>query len=132
MTTHAEGSFELKSFDEEPYEELDGGAKLTRARIVQALTGGLDGELTADLLMYYRRDATASYAGFQRYAGRIGDRSGTVVMWASGGYDGTQATASASVVPGSGTGDLRELRGDFTSAAPSGPTGTYTFDYDNG
>lgn len=129
MTTHAKGTFEVKSFDEETLDEIDGGTKLTRARIVQTMAGDLEGELTNDYLMHYRADGTASYLGFQRFIGRVGDRSGSFVQQATGGYDNTQAKATSFVVSGSGTGELSNLRGEGTAVAPHGSTGTYTLDY---
>jgi hypothetical protein len=129
MTTHASGAFELKSFDEDTTEEFEDGTKLTRARIVQSLSGDLEGDLTVDFFMYYRADGTASFAGYERFVGRLGDRSGSFVQQAIGTYDNTQATTTSFVVPGSGTGDLAELSGEGTTAAPHGSTGTYTLDY---
>jgi len=130
MTTRASGTFEVSSFDEETTEEFGGGLKLTRARIVQKMTGGLDGEMTINYLMQYRDDATACFVGFQRFVGRMGDRTGSFVMEATGGYDGTSARTTSFVVSGSGSGDLDRISGAGTTAAPHGSTGTYTFDFD--
>lgn len=130
MTTRAKGTFEVAAFDEETTEEFDGGMKLTRARIVQTMTGDLQGEMTNHYLMHYRDDGTACFVGFQRFEGRIGDRSGSFVQQSSGGYDGRQAKTTSFVVSGSGNGGLHRISGAGTSAAPHGSTGTYTFDYD--
>ena len=47
----------------------------------------------------------------------IRDRSGSFVLQSTGSYDGTAATDTSSVVPGSGNGDLRGLRGTGGSVA---------------
>jgi hypothetical protein len=41
MTT-ATGAFKVSSWDEQPYEERDGPAKLTRAAVALAFTGDLE------------------------------------------------------------------------------------------
>jgi hypothetical protein len=33
MTTHASATFEIKAWDEKPYDEFEGGRKLTRAGV---------------------------------------------------------------------------------------------------
>lgn len=130
MTKETTGAFQLTSFDEETYEEIDGGAKLTRARIGQDFTGDLGGHGVAECLMHYREDGTATIVSMQRITGRVGDRSGSFVIQSTGTYDGQQMRSAGSVIPGSGTGDLRGLRGQFTSHAPHGPNGSYTLGYD--
>ena len=132
MAGHAKGTFEVKSFDEETTEELDNGTKLTRARIVQTMTGGLEGETTSEYVMHYRQDGTASFAGYQRFVGDIGDQSGSFVEQTTGAYDNIEARSTSSVVTGSGTGTLTNLIGQGVSVAPHGMTGTYTFDYELG
>ena len=44
MTPQATGKFKVQSWDENPYAELDGGGKLTRASVTQAFEGDIDGE----------------------------------------------------------------------------------------
>jgi hypothetical protein len=130
MATHAAGTFQLTSWDENAYEELEGKTKLTRARITQDFTGDLEAKGSWEALMYYRADGTATFVGLARLAGRIGTRSGSFVVQTIGDFDGEVARSTWSVVPGSGTGDLEGLRGEGTSAAPHGPNGTFTLDYD--
>jgi uncharacterized protein DUF3224 len=127
---HAEGDFVLRSFDEKPIEEFDNGTKVTRARIVTAYTGDLTGTATADVVMYYSADGTARILGFQRFEGTIGEREGAFVMESLGEFDGELATASLTVMAGHGTGDLAGIDGSGTTAAPMGPNGTYTLNYD--
>jgi hypothetical protein len=132
MSIHAKGTFALKSFDEETFQELDGGTKLTRARIVVTMSGDLEGEATSDALMYYLPDGTASFTGYQRFVGRIGDGDGSFVMMAVGGYDGSEATTTTTVVTGSGTGALVDIRGEGSTAVGHDGAGTYSFDYELG
>src|SRR5262249_17265283 len=122
----AESTFTVKSWDESSYQELPDGAKLTRASIVQEFAGDLAAPGAAELRRCAAADATASIVGFQRFPGRLGDREGSFVLRSIGGYDGPQATAELSVVPGSGTGELAGLRGAGRSAVGHQPPGTLT------
>jgi hypothetical protein len=132
MATHATGEFELKSWDEEQYDEIEGGGKLTRATVTQGFSGDIEGDGAVQWLMCYRADGTADFVGLQRVIGRIGGRSGSFVLQNTGTFDGKQATGPWSVVPGSGTGELRGLRGQGEFGAPHGPKASYTLDYDLG
>jgi hypothetical protein len=129
MTHHASGSFKLDSWDEHSYAETRGG-KLTRASVKQTFSGDIEGEGTVEWLMAYRGDETARFVGLQQVAGRLGGRSGEFVLETSGTFDGRRAEGEWSVVPGSGTGDLRGLRGTGGFSAPHGPEATVTLEYD--
>ena len=130
MSTHAEGTFEMTSWDEKPYIELQGQSKLTKASIVQEFDADVVATGTIDLVMYYREDGTAVFTGYERMVGRIGDREGGFVLEATGTFDGNEARTTLTVVPGSGTDGLAGLNGSGVWAAPHGSSGTYAFDLD--
>jgi hypothetical protein len=132
VTQHLEGTFEVTSWTEEPADGLEETAKVTRATIGQRLAGGIEADTWSETVMTYRDDGTADYVGFQRVIGQIGERAGSFVLQTVGTFDGKEVRATTLVVPGSGKGDLAELRGTGTSAAPSGTSGTFTLDYDLG
>jgi hypothetical protein len=132
MTTRATGKFEIKSWDEAPYLELDEGRKFTRASVAQLGDGDIVGESRWESLMYYRADGTASYVGLIHVVGRLGEREGSFVLRATGEYADGTARAALEVVPGSGTGALAGLRGtgESTSTHADYPYVPYTLDYD--
>ena len=130
MSTHAQAQFEVRSWDENTYEELAGDAKLTRASVGQAFTGDLEGGGSVQWLMCYREDKTADFVGLQRFEGRIGSRSGSFVMQTRGSFDGTEAKGSLDVVAGSGTEELSGITGTGTFAVPLGSTAAVELDYD--
>jgi hypothetical protein len=132
MTARAQGTFTVKSWDENTYEELEGNAKLTKARMVFSYAGDLEAEGISDTLMCYRDDGTAVYTGLDLMTGQLGGRSGTFVLRSEGGYEGGAAKTSWHIVEGSGTGELAGLRGTGSSAASSSPPGTFSLDYDLG
>ena len=130
MSEHAEGTFEVTSWSEEPAEGLDGTVKVTRATFGQRFSGGIEADTVADTVMTYREDGTADYLAYQRVLGRLGGRSGSFVLQSIGGFDGKVARADVTVVPGSGTGELAGLRGTGAAEVPMGTSGTYTLDYE--
>ena len=132
MGTHAAGIFEIDSWEEETYDEQE-GTKLTRTRLTKTFHGDVEGESTAELLMAYAaEDGSAAYVGFERVTGRIHGRSGSFVLHHTATSDGTHGEASAawSVVPGSGTGELRGLRGEARISNEPGGGHTFTLEYD--
>jgi Protein of unknown function (DUF3224) len=130
MSTQARGNFKVESWDEDGYAETGEGGKLTRASVKQRFTGDIQGEGAVEYLMAYRENETAHFVGLQHVAGRLGDRSGEFVLETAGTFDGQVAEGDWKVVPGSGTGDLRGLRGEGGFSAPHGPDATVTLDYD--
>jgi hypothetical protein len=130
MTETASGQFKVESWDEQTYAEIDGGRKLTRASVTQAFSGDIEGDGAVEWLMCYREDETADFVGLQRVTGQVGGRSGTFVLRTDGIFDGREAKGEWFVVPGSGTEELRGLRGKGGFTAPLGPEATITLDYD--
>jgi hypothetical protein len=130
MTRHARGRFKLESWEEDRYAESGDGGKLTRASVKQTFLGDIEGQGTVEWLMAYRADETARFIGLQHVSGRLGGRSGDFVLETSGSFDGSTAEGEWSVVPGSGTGELRGLRGTGGFSAPHGPEASVSLDYD--
>lgn len=110
MATQLTGTYEIKSWDEKPFSEVEDGSKLSRASVTTAFHGDIEGEGTLEYLLVYLEDS-CPYIGIERVVGRIGDREGSFVLRHEGVFAGTTASSSWSVVPGAGTGDLRGLRG---------------------
>ena len=132
MSTHAAGTFEIESWEEEPYDERD-GAKLTRTRLTKTFRGDVEGESVAELLMAYAaEEGSAAYVGFERVTGRVHGRSGSFVLHHTATSDGARGDSSASwsVVPDSGTGELRGLRGEARISNEPDGGHSFTLDYD--
>ena len=111
MTKTLNTRFAIKSWDEKPWSEGSALPKLTRANVTKTFTGELEGEGQLEYLMAYRHDGSASFVGLERVVGALAGKKGTFVLQRTGVFENGVATESYSVVPGSGTGDLRELRG---------------------
>jgi hypothetical protein len=126
---HAEGSFTVKSWDENTYQELGGSAKLTKATVAYAFEGDLTAAGTWDAVMCYRTDGTAAFTGFQQTSGQLAGRQGSFVLQADGEFVDGEARCRWQVVPGSATGDLAGLTGAGTAVATHTPPGTFALDY---
>ncbi len=131
MSTHATGTVEGKAWDEKPYTEIVGEQKLARASVTNAFHGDIQGQGTLEYLLFYRDDRSGSFIGLERVVGQVGNRPGSFVLQHSGTFEGGTVKATWFVVPGSGTGDLRDLRGEGGFVAEHGQQHTpFTLDYD--
>lgn len=128
MTIHATGNFEVKSWNEKPYSEIDGQPKLTHADVVYAYHGDLEGEGTITYLMCYSSNNIAYFIGYEQVTGRLGNRSGSFVLHHNGTYEGGAVKDTLSVVPGSATGDLSGLQGSGVCGGDG--EATFTIDYE--
>ena len=132
MSTHAMGTFEIESWEEEPYDERE-GARLTRTRLTKTFYGDVGGESTAELLMAYAaEEGSAAYVGFERLVGSVHGRSGSFVLHHTASSAGPSGERSAawSVVPDSATGELRGLSGEAQIINEPDGGHSFTLDYD--
>ena len=130
MTKTAQGTFEIKDWDEKTYQQLDGGGKLTEAKVTQKFTGDIEGEGSVIWLMAYTDPKTATFVGIQRVVGSIGGKKGSFLIVTNGVFDGKTAQGDWSLIEGSGTDDLEGIAGEGTFGAPHGSTAEYEIDYD--
>ena len=132
MKKSANARFAIKSWDEKPYSEGQDLPKLTRAAVIKTFSGDIVGEGQVEYLMMYRGDGSATFVGLERIVGRIAGKAGTFVLQRTGVFEGGQAKESYSVIPGSGTGELRGLRGEGTSAVGHGNEHPIALNYELG
>jgi hypothetical protein len=132
MSTAAKGKFEIEGWDEDAYEEREGGAKLSRADVKASFAGDIEGESSVVFLMSYRADDTADFVGLQNITGTLDGREGSFVVSAKGTFDGKEAKGDWDVVAGSGSGELEGLTGSGGFSAPLGSTAEFNLDYDLG
>ena len=132
MKKSANARFAIKSWDEKPYSEGQDLPKLTRAAVTKTFTGDIEGEGQVEYLMMYRSDGSATFVGLERVVGHIAGKAGSFVLQRTGMFEGGVAKESYSVIPGSGTGELRGLRGEGTSAVGHGNQHPLTLNYELG
>lgn len=76
-------------------------------------------------------DDSASFVGLEHVNGGIAGKSGSFVIQHNGTFADGKLKSNWFVVPGSGTGELRNLRGEGTYTNEGGePRTAYTFDYE--
>jgi hypothetical protein len=130
MRKSAKAQFAITTWDEKPYSEGADLPKLTRATVTKTFTGDIEGEGQVEYLMMYTSDGSATFVGLERIVGRMDGKAGTFVLQRAGVFEGGQAKESYVVVAGSGTGELRGLRGDGTSALGHGSDYPFLLNYE--
>ena len=130
MKSIANSRFTITGWDEKPYGEGPDLPKLTRASVTKSFSGDIEGEAHCDYLMMYRGDGSATFVGLERVVGRVAGRAGSFVLQRAGVFEGGLAKESYSVVPGSGTGELRGLRGEGATALGHGTEYALTLGYE--
>src|SRR6266513_1850440 len=108
MKNVANSRFTIKNWDENPYSEGQDLPKLTRAAV------------------------TKTFTGLERVVGRVAGKAGSFVLQRTGVFENGAAKESYVVIPGSGTGELRGLRGEGTSAVGHGTEHPLTLNYELG
>ena len=130
MSTQATATYENIAGTETAYEEPIDSASLFRATVQRRFQGDMTGESTAEVLICRSTPERLGYVATDRFVGRLEDRSGSFVIQHGGPIDRGVLRSFGYIVPGSGTGDLRGLRGEATITVT--PTGehTLTLEYD--
>lgn len=120
--------FTAKQWNEVPFHELAGAGKLSRATIVNLISGDLEGEGVLEYLLCYPNQAggPVPFIGYERFVGKMGALEGAFTLK----HDGTFSPAEGvygSLEVLNGTGDFDGIRGKGTiSAKPGEHGGEYT------
>ena len=128
----ANSRFAIKSWDEKPYSEGPDLPKLTRAAVTRTFTGDITGHGHVEYLMMYRSDGSATFVGLERVVAQVAGKAGSFVLHRTGVFEHGMAKETYFVIPGSGTGDLRDLRGEGTSAVGHGSEHPFVLNYELG
>lgn len=129
MSTFANATFTIESWDEKPVHEEKGLPKMTHVWAVVSYRGDIEGEGRVEYLMTYRPDGSAVFLGMERVKGGLAGYRGSFVLQHAGSFESGTAKSTFSVVPGSGTGKLASLRGHGEYAAADCDT-PITLQYD--
>lgn len=125
----AQSTFTIESWEATPYDEAE-GATLSRTRVTKVFSGEIEGTSTAELLMAQAQDGSAAYVGFERIVGRVNGRAGSFVLHHSATMTKDAQSARWTVVPDSGTGELRTLRGSAVITVEGDGEHTCTLEYE--
>jgi hypothetical protein len=105
------GTFDITVTPEPPYDVVD-GVTLARARVDKRFVGPLDA--TSQVHMIGARtpvDGSAGYVAIERVTGTLEGRRGTFVLQHTGSMTRGALSLAVTVVPDSGTGDLKGISG---------------------
>jgi len=123
-----EAAYVIDRWEESTFSEVEGGGKLTRVSARKSYTGELEGQGELEYLMVYDEDGSAEFSGLERITGRVKDSEGSFVVRHTGSFVGGKMEQMSRVVPGSGTGDLSGLRGEWVQSA--GHQQEYPFEFE--
>jgi hypothetical protein len=127
--THATGRIDVKTYEPQPYEEVDGGPNLVEIHVTETFSGDIEGEGVVRFLQAVRDDGSASFVGIERVTGSIAGRPGSFLLQDAGTLEGSTVKGDWFVIPGSGTGELAGLRGEGGFQAELGQHAAITLDY---
>ena len=127
--TPATGRIEVKTYEPQPYDEVEDGPNLVEIQVTETFTGDIEGEGVVRFLQAIREDGSASFVGIERVTGSIDGRQGTFLLQDAGTLEGSTVKGDWFVVPGSGTGELAGLRGEGGFEAELGQHASITLDY---
>ena len=125
----ATGQTKVKIYEPTPYDEMADGPSLFENRVNETFTGDIEGEGTVRVIQAARKDGSATFVGIERVRGAVGGRKGSFLLQINGTDLGRERKAEWFVVPGSGTGDLKGLRGEGGFKAQRGEHGSIWLDY---
>jgi hypothetical protein len=124
MSDEIHAQFEVTSWDETPFDEGTGVAKLTEALVEKSYTGDVEATSTTKWLMAYAPDKTAAFIGLERIRGTFAGKHGSLVLQHTGTFADGSADAELTVV--SGTDELKSVSGGGRFKA--NPAGSITLD----
>lgn len=125
----AVSNFKSDSFvGDPPSLEVDGVSQ-GRARIEKTFTGEIEGHGSVEMLAA-RADAGSGYVALERITGSVNGRVGGFSLLHIGTLTSEEMWALWRVVPGSGTGELRTIRGEGTIEIDANGVHTFTLEYE--
>ena len=90
----------------------DSGITLVETTLQERFSGGLNGDAVAKHLRVMRRDGTGTFTCVERFVGSLDGRFGSFALTAEGYTDQADVVHGRwQIVPGSGTGELKGVRG---------------------
>jgi len=106
------GVLKVMGWDERAYDVVAGQPTLAHVLATHELTGDIEGEASITYLMGYSPDGSAQFVGLVRITGRVAERAGTFVMKDVGSYENGKASGRWTILPGLGSGDFADIRGN--------------------
>jgi Protein of unknown function (DUF3224) len=130
MSQRAAGPFEVKVTPQKPDTQIARAANLGRLTIDKRFHGDLEGISKGEMLATQTdTPGSAGYVAMERVTGKLKGRSGSFVLQHSGTMTRGSPVSIITVVPDSGTGELRGLSGTMTVIIAADGGHSYEFDF---
>jgi hypothetical protein len=126
---HAKGLIVVKTYEPKTFDEVPGGPSVTDIHVTETFSGDIDGDGVVHFVQAAGSDGSASFVGIERVRGSLHGKKGTFLLQDHGSVAGKEVRGEWFVVPGSGTGELRGLRGEGGFQAELGQHATIWLDY---
>ncbi len=127
--TQAKAVINVSKYEPAPYDEPAEGPALSKIHVEESFSGDIEGDGVVEFLQAARADGSASFVGIERVTGKVGGKAGTFLLQDAGTVEGKVVSGNWFVVPGSGTGELKGLRGEGGFRANLGEGAKVTLDY---
>ncbi len=124
----ANTTIKLITVEQHPFSEVEGGMKLAHNNFKMEYHGDLEGEGVLHELWINHTDDTANVYGIERITGSMNGKHGSFVTEHKGKFENGKIIKTMSIVPDSGTGELKGIRGE--SEIESGPAREFPIVYE--
>jgi len=116
ITTNGEikmsNTFEIHSWDEAPYLELDNGVKYSNAKLNKTYVGDLEGKGQLTYLMSYNAAGHAYFTGVEHFEGSIAGKVGQLSIAHEGQFADGIVESRFRIIEGSQQGELIGFSGE--------------------
>lgn len=127
----AKGTFDIADWNAQPPFDDRDGISLGQVTLRKTFHGDLTATSVVTMLMATTEVADSrSYVALERVEGTLDGRSGSFVVQHNAVSDLGEQSLRVTVVPDSGTGELRGLRGQMDILIAPDGSHSYTLDYD--
>jgi hypothetical protein len=130
MSQHASGAFDVKVTPQKPDTQIARAANLSRLTIDKRFHGDLEGVSKGEMLAVQTEvKGSAGYVAMERVTGKLKGRSGGFVLQHSATMTRGATATTITVVPDSGTGELKGITGRMSITVAADGAHSYTFDF---
>ena len=126
----ANAVFQIVSGEERIYAKVTDAPKLMKGSFTIRYEGDMEGEGVLGELKIYLTDKLSTVYGLERFVGMLGDKKGTFVLQHTGILRDGVLDSKRSVLPGSGTGQLKGLQGTININTAPANTMPIIFNYE--
>ncbi|MBS0365062.1 MAG: DUF3224 domain-containing protein [Proteobacteria bacterium] len=128
MKEHATGSFDVKITAQKHDSQIARAANFDRRTIDKRFHGPLEATGKGEMIATSTEvKESAAYVALERVSGRLNGRSGSFVLQHMAIMNRGKPQMTVTVVPDSGSGELRGLTGAMTITV--GPDGAHSYDF---